>query len=115
MMNIREFQGIVDSLMEWNILMANLAICPYPYTKMDRYWLETASPKIERAINLLRKEISEGEQMAKAYQRRAFRLRDPNMNQEAIASCIILNGIVHQANDCIYRFNTYLALCNAHV
>ena len=115
MKNIRELQGIVDSLAEWNILMANLAICPYPYTRMDKYWLETASPKVERAIKLLQKEISEGEQMARAYQKRAYQLRDPKMNQEAIASCIILNGIVHQANECINRFNAYLVLCNAHI
>lgn len=115
MKNIHELQCIVDSLEEWVCIMAQLATCPRPYTRMDRYMITTADQKIERAFSLIKKEIGTGEKMAKDFQQRALRLRDPKMNQDAIASCIILNGIVNQTNFYIDRFNAFLALCQSHI
>lgn len=48
MKNIYELQCIVDSLEEWVCVMAQLATCPRPYTRMDRYMITTADQKIER-------------------------------------------------------------------
>ena len=48
MKNIHELQCIVDSLEEWVCVMAQLATCPRPYTRMDRYMITTADQKIDR-------------------------------------------------------------------
>lgn len=113
--DIRTLQAIVDSLEEWVIVMGYLASCPRPYTPMDKYMIITADKKIERALKLLKKEVRAGAKMAGEYQQYALRLRNPDMNQDAIASCIILNGIVVQTNAQIERFNAYLNLCEHHI
>jgi hypothetical protein len=115
MKNIRELQAIVDSLEEWVIVMGFLASCPRPYTQMDRYMIKTADKKIDRALKLLKKEVGSGAKMAGEYQQYALRLRNPDMNQDAIASCIILNSIVVQTNAQIEKFNAYLNLCEHHI
>lgn len=115
MKNVRELQAIVDSLEEWVAVMGILASCPRPYTDMDRFMIKTADQKIERALRLLKKEVKSGAKMATEFQQRALQLRDPGMNQDAIASCIILNGIVTQTNAHIQTFNTYAHLCENHI
>lgn len=115
MKDIRTLQAIVDSLEEWVIVMGYLASCPRPYTKADKYMIVTADKKIERALKLLKKEVYSGARMAGEYQQQAWRLRDSNMNQEAIASCYILNGIVIQTNAQIEKYNAYLKLCESHI
>lgn len=115
MKSIQELQSIVDSLEEWVIVMGHLASCPRPYTRMDKYMIVTADEKITRALKLLKKEVSSGAKMAGEYQQRALRLRNPTMNQDAIASCIIMNGIVVQTNAQIEKFNAYLNLCEHHI
>jgi hypothetical protein len=115
MKNIRELQAIVDSLGEWVSIMGLLASCPRPYNRADKYMIETADKKIERALKLLKKEVDSGAKIAGDYQKQAFRLRNPDMNQDAIKSCIILNGIVNQTNAHIVNFNAYLHLCERHI
>ena len=115
MKNIQELQSIVDSLEDWVTIMGLLASCPRPYNRADKYMIVTADKKIERALKLLKKEINTGAKMAGDYQQRALRLRDPDMNQDAIKSCIILNGIVVQTNAHIEKFNAYLNLCEHHI
>lgn len=115
MKNIQELQAIVDSLEEWVTVMGFLASCPRPYTRMDKYMIVTADRKIGRAFKLLKKEVKDGEKITIEYQQRALRLRDPAMNQDAINSYFILNGIVVQTNDFIEKFNNYLDLCQHHL
>ena len=115
MKDIRVLQAIVDSLGEWVTVMGYLASCPRPYNRADRYMIVLADKKIDRALRLLKKEVYSGAKMAGDYQQTAFRRRDPGMNQDAIKSCIILNGIVNQTNAHISSFNVYLDLCRRHI
>ena len=115
MKNIRELQAIVDSLGEWVSIMGLLASCPRPYNQADKYMIVLADKKIDRALKLLKQEVYSGAKMAGDYQQTAFRRRDPIMNQDAIKSCIILNGIVNQTNVHIVNFNAYLYLCENHI
>ena len=115
MKTIAELQAIVDTLEGWTNIMAILATCPRPYNRADKYMIVMADKKVDRAFKLLKKEVGEGAKMAIDFQQLALRLRDPDKNQDAIASCILLNGIIHQTNFYLDRFNTFLALCESHV
>ncbi|MBR3232808.1 hypothetical protein IKF74_00755 [Candidatus Saccharibacteria bacterium] len=77
--------------------------------------LKSTNAATDRIIKLLTKEIDADAVVVTEYRQKALRLRDIEMNTDAILSFALLRQIELLANEQIEKINAYLPLCEKHL
>ena len=114
MKNINELRAIVGELEKKTKIMGFLASLPRPYNPADRWMIKDIDKSVERIVKLLTKEINEAATAAQEYRQKALRLRDVEMNSDAILCFVLLRQIEIMANEQLSKVNAYIDLCNNH-
>lgn len=114
MKTIDELRSIVTELEKKTEILGFLASLPRPYNSTDRWMLKNTNTAVDNILKLLRKEIDEDATVATEFRQKALRLRNVEMNTDAILSFVLLHQIELLANDQIEKINAYLPLCEKH-
>ncbi len=110
-----ELRSIVKELEKKAEILGYLASLPHAYNPADLWMLKSTNAATDRIIKLLTKEIDADAVVVTEYRQKALRLRDIEMNTDAVLSFALLRQIELLANEQIEKINAYLPLCEKHL